>query len=238
MLGADGRRGDLCHFVFRELASRTKLSRMASAAPYGKSRDEILKCAVKMIDEGSESDLRVHDITTETGCSTSSIYHYFKNRDGLIATAQVERCGRGLLRYDDIVMPMIREAETREEFHQAIVLLLESLFDSGSTQLRKSRATIVGTAVTRPQVAEKISKMIGNLNRRYAALLQPAQEKGWMRSDVDLVILAAWTSSLMFGRLLIEMGETGISDQGWNQLAAQSLLFLYFGGVSGQPVNS
>lgn len=58
------------------------------------NRDRILSLAVAVIDAGGEAALRVSDIVARAGVSQPVLYYHFKNRDGLVIAAQVERYTR------------------------------------------------------------------------------------------------------------------------------------------------
>jgi AcrR family transcriptional regulator len=57
----------------------------------------ILDYVIDVLSEHAEAGVRIGDIARETGTSTSSIYHFFTNREELIAGAEVERDLRSLI---------------------------------------------------------------------------------------------------------------------------------------------
>jgi AcrR family transcriptional regulator len=193
------------------------------------TRDAIIGCAVEIIDEAGESALRVMEITERTGVSVSSIYYFFGSRDGLIVAAQIERFARGFLANDERFGSSFLGARTKEEFRQAVIELHEILCDPRAAPTRMVRVNVVGSTLGRPQLREEIAKIQDQLLGLMISSIRPAYERGWIRRDVDLAALAAWTISQLFGRVLIELGETSAPPQEWNRLAVEAALCLYFG---------
>jgi AcrR family transcriptional regulator len=190
---------------------------------------------VEIIDERGEVALRLHDVARATGASTSSIYHHFVDRDGLIIAAQVERFSRGFTVLAGSIAPLLQEATNKEEFRDIIIKLHQAFYDVQWTPTRSARVNVVGSTLGRPRLAEEIARIQDDLLTRFAGALAIFQERGWMRRDVDVTSLAALTMSLGFGRVLIELGETSAPGEQWDRLALEASLFLYFGETPELP---
>ena len=193
------------------------------------TRDLILQHAVELIDKRGEAAVKVHEIAAEVCSSTSSIYHYFGSREGLIEAAQTERFARGSLAMDVTIAPAFLAAQTKEEFREAVIMLHEVSFDPMVMPRRLMRVNTVGSVLGRPQLAREMGEIQNQLQTLFASTLRPAQERGWIRSDVDVRTLASWTMGQLFGRVLIELGESTTSSEEWNRLALEAALFHYFG---------
>jgi AcrR family transcriptional regulator len=191
-------------------------------------RAAILDCVIRIIDVDGESAVRIADVRRETGASTSSIYHFFNNREGLIAAAHAQRFSQGILRQAEVYAPILAEAETRDEFRAAIIKLLEVTTGPQMMPVRKIRSNVVGSTLGRPVLAEAIAQVQERMLMVFAERIRPAQELGWIRADVDVANLAAWTISQLFGQVLFELGESSASLQEWRRLAIEATLFMYF----------
>ena len=58
--------------------------------------------------------------------------------------------------------------------------------------------------------------------------LNPAQEKGWIRTDVDPAALAAWMIGNILQRALIELGESQVKGKDWNKIAEEAVFVMLF----------
>jgi len=57
-----------------------------------RSRDLILECAAELIAERGVGRLSLDDVLAAAGASKSQLYHYFGDRDALVAAAVARRC--------------------------------------------------------------------------------------------------------------------------------------------------
>ena len=202
---------------------------MPETKSHRSTKDAILDCAVEIIDNDGESALRVMEVTERTGASISSIYHFYGSREGLVAAAQIERFARSFLANDERFASPFLGARDQAQFRQAVIWLHELLCDPEAQATRMTRVSAVGSTLGRPRLRQEIARIQEQLLGLLISSIRPADGRGWIRRDVDLSALAAWTISQLFGRVLIELGETSCPGPEWNRLAIEAALFLYFG---------
>ena len=189
----------------------------------------ILDCVVTIIEEKGESAVRISDITEQTGVSISSIYHFFTDREGLIAAAQAERYVRSI----DAQLSRLREmlsGKTSEGEVEEIALAMFALVNAPErASVRKERLSVLGSTVGRPVLAAKVAEIQDRFVRDFGALVQDAQDRGLVRKDFDATAVAAFAMGVMLGRSLIEIGPSSVDEEAWNKIFNSTLRELFLG---------
>jgi len=201
---------------------------------FGKRTDEvILDYVIAVLNEHGEAGVRVGDVARETGTSTSSIYHYFNNREGLIAAAEVERYSRGLVSFADGTHSQMSRVNSKEGFHDLVLATHRATYSADYSSRRLTLLNALGSVLGRPLLMEKLAGVEEGIVVRYAEIFREPQERGWIRPDVDLAALSAWMMGHLLGRVLIEIGQTSVAEEEWNRIADVAVLAVFFGETSG-----
>ena len=95
---------------------------------------------------------------------------------------------------------------------------------AGGILLGIGAALAIGSAIGRPELADLLAAKFVALCVRFAGVLQPLQEKGIVRADLDLVAFAAWFTGSVTGRLFIEFQRTPIDADAWNRIFKDAVL--------------
>jgi len=200
---------------------------------FGKRTDDvILDYVIDVINEHGEAAVRIGDVARETGTSTSSIYHFFTNREDLVAAAEVERYSRELTAFANWIEPQFARVTSEEQFRDLVLATHRATSATRTSPRRMTRLNAVGSALGRPLLMEKLATVQDAIVIRYAEMFRKPQERGWVRSDADLIALSAWTLGHLLGRVLIELGETSVVKEEWNRISEPVVLFAYFGEMS------
>jgi AcrR family transcriptional regulator len=196
--------------------------------------EAILACTIDIIEEHGEAGVRIADITERTGVSISSIYHFFNDREGLIAAAQVERYIANLNELFDIVVEWIGPASSREELRDSLIGMFHYLLVPERAGVRLARLNVIGGVVGRPKLAARLAEIQDDLTTKMASLLEGPIALGWLRADTDPKATVTWLVGIYMQRALIEMGPTSVDLDAWNRIAMRSILATVFDEV--QPV--
>jgi AcrR family transcriptional regulator len=204
--------------IQRKIA-RTNLSLMAAT-----TRERLLEAAIEVIERQGESAVKVRDIAAKADVTEPSIYHYFGSRNGLIEEAQALRFGQGQLLLLEQFTEQLALCRTRTEFLNLVRRSFEAMFDPSASARRFTRINVLGSAETRPELALRLAAQQRETNRMVGDALRSAQARGFMRSNVDCDILAAWILGMVTGRLFIEIDPELTDSQEWNSLAIDTVL--------------
>jgi AcrR family transcriptional regulator len=188
------------------------------------TRTRLLEATIAAIDAGGEAAVNVEDIARSAHVTAPTIYNHFRNRDALIAAAQAERFDRQL--NDDFadMGTIIAAVETREQLLELADLMLAAFIDPARAGFRLDRVSALGAAIGRPELAAVMSQKFVQICIRFAGYIQPLQEKGLLRADLDLAAFSAWFVGMVTGRLFIEVQPTPIDSAAWDAIARRAVL--------------
>ena len=192
------------------------------------NRTKILDLAIAAIDAGGEAAVRVNHIVEEAGVTPPVLYYHFGNRDGLVIAAQIERYSRQIRQDIEAIGQRVSQCQTREELQTALVDVWEKTL-VGREESRWRRVSVVGSAFARPELEAEVLRAQDEIVAGLVAVLQPCNERGWLREGIDLPSAVAWQHGLLLSRVFIERGaQQGETDE-WDQLTLEALQHAFFG---------
>ena len=192
------------------------------------NRTKILDLAIAAIDAGGEAAVRVNHIVEEAGVTPPVLYYHFSNRDGLVIAAQIERYSRQIRQDIEAIGQRVSQCQTREELQTALVDVWEKTL-VGREESRWRRVSVVGSAFARPELEAEVLRAQDEIVAGLIAVLQPCNERGWLRDGIDLPSAVAWQHGLLLSRVFIERGaQQGEADE-WDQLTLEALQHAFFG---------
>ena len=89
--------------------------------------------------------------------------------------------------------------------------------------------SVLGAAQTSPTIAEAIRQINFEVSSRLAEVFLTAQEKNWIRKEVDLLAAAYWVNGQILGRVMAEMDKDRVDLDKWNQISETAVLYFLFG---------
>lgn len=191
------------------------------------TRSRIINAAIAMMEDGGESAVRLGVIAENLGIKEPSIYHHFKNRTDLITAAYVEwywQC----LKTDIPVEAMMALVDTKEDYVKAIRRTMEWSYQPARHGSRSVRLSVIGAALRNPELATAINE----INRTFLATITTsvefAQNKGWLRADLDPKALAYWLHGQINGRAIVEMDPGQVDLAQWDIVSFEAVLGFLF----------
>lgn len=199
------------------------------------TRSAILEEAIRVIDEQGEASVHVRDIVAAVGVASTSLYHFFGSREDLLDFANAERYRRSYFNVTfDATVELVAKCRTKDELKSAMVQILR--FSNGPIPIanRRIRAMVLGSAQTRPLLAKKIAEINAEYGTRTGEIFRVAQERGWVRAELDLQAAALWVMAQMSGRILVETGATPIDVEAYDRAAEIAVFTMLFGEEGSQ----
>ena len=193
------------------------------------TRTRILEAAMSVIEDTSEGALRVQKIAEAVGVCEPSVYHFFKNREELVEAAHVERYRRSHL---EMVRPFeagAALADSAEDFRRIVKKILSLVYAAEREHIRSTRMSVLGAAQTSPMIADAIRQINFDIHSKIADVLASAQEKNWIRKEVDPLAAAYWINGQILGRVMAEMDKDQVDLDKWNQISETAVLYFLFG---------
>ena len=193
------------------------------------TRTRILEAAMSVIEDTGEGALRVQKIAESVGVREPSVYHFFKNREELVEAAHVERYRRSHLEMVQPFQAGAALADNAEDFRRIVKKILSLVYAVEREHIRSTRMSVLGAAQTSPTIAEAIRQINFDVHSRIADVLATAQEKNWMRKEVDPLAAAYWINGQILGRVMAEMDKERVDLDKWNDVSETAVLYFLFG---------
>ena len=171
----------------------------------------ILDEAIRVIESGGESAIRLRDLVSETGIALATIYKYFENREGLIDSAYAEMYLRSAVVVFGDFRTAVAKVTTAREFADLLVYFFRRQAHADAASRRATRMTVLGSCATRPGLAAKVAEMNREFADLFVTTLGPAKERGWIKPRYDLRTLAIW-----FLGAINDRGPFDVSPSDWN----------------------
>jgi AcrR family transcriptional regulator len=193
------------------------------------TRTRILEAAMSVIEDTGEGALRVQKIAESVGVREPSVYHFFKNREELVEAAHVERYRRSHLEMVQPFQAGAALADNAEDFRRIVKKILSLVYAAEREHIRSTRMSVLGAAQTSPKIAEAIREINFEISSRLAEVFLTAQEKNWIRKEVDPLAAAYWINGQILGRVMAEMDKDRVDLDKWNQISETAVLYFLFG---------
>jgi AcrR family transcriptional regulator len=191
--------------------------------------DRLLAAAIAAIDAGGENNVKVQDIADAAGVQIPILYRKFGSRDGLIQAAHIARLSTQLERDAADLRAAMDSVRTVEEFTALVEVMIVALCSPARAEARMKRINILGSAYGRPALAKAIADAQRHAIANIASAFRHAQQQGWLRPGLDLEALAAWVAGVTLGRVVIEVGDSGVDDEAWDAIYADALRHVLLG---------
>ena len=189
------------------------------------TRSRILNAAIEMMEAGGETSVRLGAIAEALGIKEPSIYHHFSNRTELVNAAYVEwywQC----LETDIPVEAMMMLVETKEDYVRTVRKTMEWSYQPARHHARAIRLSVLGAAQRNPDLAVAINDMNKKFLATIADSVMVAQQKGWLRTDLDPMAIAYWLHGQIIGRAVAEMDPGHVDLAQWDKVSFEAVLGL------------
>lgn len=179
------------------------------------TKELLLETAVTLIDKSGPHGFTVEELLETSGISKGSMYHHFEDFNDVIESAQLTRYSR----YVDEDSAAIARALARVSSRDEMFEVFRGITASGGTPERAAsradRAAIIGQARHSPKFAELLAAEQERLTMSLADVARELQERGFLKSDADPRMLAAFVQAYAFGRVLDDQSQNPADGEAW-----------------------
>jgi hypothetical protein len=120
-------------------------------------------------------------------------------------------------------------ADNAEDFRRIVKKILGLVYAPERENLRSIRMSVLGAAQASPMIAEAIREINFEISSRLAEVFLTAQEKNWIRKEVDPLAAAYWINGQILGRVMAEMDKERVDLDKWNHISETAVLYFLFG---------
>ena len=192
----------------------------------------LLNAAIEVLENDGEAAIRIRDLVAACGVTSPILYQNFGSREGLIIAAQSERYARSWSVFAERFIPDIDSCNTASELRDVITRVLESAYSPERMTVREVRASVLGSAITRPALLVAIKSALAPVVESTADALRRAQQRGIVSPDLDIVAATWWYLGQIDGRLLVELLNPGVDPAAWNRTSVHAVCATLFDGLS------
>ena len=143
------------------------------------------------------------------------ISYYFRDREGLITEAQIARYSSVIDTDQDLIRGAAMNAESPEDFRHRMSNLVSHLMSAERHPNRRLRTSVLGSAMNRPSLMERIIGEQSGAIDRLGDALQIAQQRGLIRTDVNPRSVAEFVTAYIVGMVIVDLDphQTSAEDK-------------------------
>ena len=187
------------------------------------SRLRILHIAAKILDQHGEPQLRISDVCKKAKVTAPSIYHFFDSREGLIDAAQAFLFVQGQAELGEAFGEATYACTSKARFAAIADRFARAAFSDARRHVRSRRASVLGRAQNSESLSKQLNVYQNESNKLIGDPLRFAQAKGWVRSNFDTEMFAAWFVGMTTARCFIEFGNAHPKASRWDSIAIRAV---------------
>ena len=187
----------------------------------------ILREARKMLEESGESAFRVTELARRCDVAVSLLYHYFRDRDGLLAAA---RQAQFVARIEEDVARMTRVVTDDHSLADVLSMIIDDFCDPRNSErrlLRLDRMEVLAATRHDPALRDRLTRAQGDLSRAICDAVDKAKADGMLDPSVDTKAFSFLLEVIPLGAGLSEVyGSHLPDDDKWKELLLRILVAL------------
>jgi AcrR family transcriptional regulator len=171
----------------------------------------------------------VEAVLERAEAARSSLYHHFGSKFDLIYTAQLEELTEGLNTDNQVFRYFVETSESEEEFFAKLAELMRATSSKELVEFRERRLQVLASATHNDKLAEaiRVAQVEGNLY--FSESLEVLRTRGWINPQHDLLVVTYMLQGLLFGHVLLDFSQLPELEDGWVEIAMQSIVTLVGG---------
>jgi AcrR family transcriptional regulator len=183
----------------------------------------IISAAGTIIDQQGVEGLRIAEVCERSGIGSSSIYHLFGDRDGLIAATLTDRFDRTLGGSTSMrQLSGLLRAGAAEVVEFGRRYLTSVYTDPERERAQWARVTALGAACHRPPLVERLGEALRTYVERMEEVLGAAQQAGHLDQRVDTTAMALYGQAHQFGLLANRFDRDPVPMAHWEAVVMRT----------------
>ena len=210
---ATGTVGEGCETMNGALRANRKSER-----PTHPTKIALLEAGRALAEEHGLYGYTVEMLLDSSGISKGSLYHHFSDFMDFVESVQVEVFAESVRVDIDNAKEAFDRATSKEDFRRFILAVVGSAFLPDRPDLRLLRASMVGATRGREEYRARLGAEQLRLREMLADVIIQAQNRGWVRPEVDPDTGAVFMLAYSFGLVIDEVTGKPVDPQGWQDL--------------------
>ena len=189
-----------------------------SERPTHPTKIALLEAGRVLAEEHGLYGYTVEMLLDSSGISKGSLYHHFSDFMDFVESVQVEIFAESVRVDIDNAKEAFERATSKEDFRRFILAVVGSAFLPDRPDLRLLRASMVGATRGREEYRARLGAEQLRLREMLADVIIQAQNRGWVRPEVDPDTGAVFMLAYSFGLVIDEVTGKPVDPQGWQDL--------------------
>lgn len=186
----------------------------------------ILAEARRVIDDRGEAGLRVAELAERCNVAVGLLYHYFKDRQALIAAVRAQQFAELVdADIDTVDMNIVGETTVDGLLSAAVSNFGANIDDEKRRTNRWGRLAILAASEHNQVLRSEISAQQMRSARALIDVIEKAQAQGLVRTDISARAIALLVEAVPLGTVLADINpETAPTQEEWLELITAMLL--------------
>ena len=178
----------------------------------------------------------VEAVLERAEAARSSLYHHFGSKFELIYTAQLEELSEGLNNDNQLFRFLVETSTSEEDFFGKLAELMKLTSSKDLVEFRQRRIQVLASATHNEKLAEaiRVAQVSGNLY--FTESLEVLRTRGWINPKHDLHTVTYMIQGLLFGHIMLDFSQLPELEEGWVELAMQTIVDLVGGSEKFQTL--
>ena len=171
----------------------------------------------------------VEAVLERSEAARSSLYHHFGSKFDLIYTAQLEELAESLNNDNQVFRFLVETSTSEEEFFARLADLMKATSTKELAEFRRRRIQVFASATHNEKLAEaiRVAQVEGNLF--FTDSLEILRTRGWINPQHDLHAVTYMIQGLLFGHIMLDFSQLPELEDGWVEIALQTIVNLVGG---------
>jgi AcrR family transcriptional regulator len=182
--------------------------------------EKILNTAVDVLIEQGFDKFNIQEVLDRAEVSRGTLYHHFGDVDAVIEGALAASYSRELIVNREATRELIERCKTLTEFRRELKRQVDT-YSQLPAKVRLRRVHTIALCQTRPDLDEAIRIEQDANNLEWQELIELAQEKGFVRKDINARVGSALVQGISISRVVDEVSSEPLSNERWAELMFQ-----------------
>ncbi len=182
------------------------------------TKERLINTVSEMLDGEHPQNILVEDVLAASGVARGSLYHHFGDFPALIEATLVRRFSAGVDFTNAVIADIVASSTSGAEFFGRMYEMSVGTQDPQLAHRRAERARELGMANSNLRFRALLSVEQERLTNTLVEAIQSAQEKEWIRNDLDARAIAVFLQAYTLGRAVDDVAVTKVDPEAWNKL--------------------
>lgn len=192
------------------------------------TREKLIMTMVEMLDGPDPEHVTVEHVLAESGVSRGSLYHHFEDFEELYEVGMTYRITQWVNATVDALDQVFLTATSREDIRAGVRAVTDASQNPDRRLNRLERARAFGLAGFNPRFQSTLGVEQARLTESLRGLIEGAQQKGWIRADLDPMAGAVFIQAYTLGRVVDDISIEKVDPDKWKNLIHQVIDALIF----------